>query len=179
MSQNELAAAGANFARLLVLHDRELFHYIMAFIPRRADAEEILQRTAIVLWQKFSEYDASRDFLHWALRIAYFEVLNFRKEVARSRLIFEVDVLEKLAETRQTLREPLNAQQEALQECLKKVGDESASLLRRHYCDAEAISALAAEKGKTRKALYRKLDRIRDLIADCVERRSGPVRTAQ
>src|SRR5262245_35132392 len=95
-----LAAPGSDFAQLLVRHDRALLRYIMTFIPRRDDAEEVLQRAATVLWEKFEEYDRSRDFLPWALSVAYFEVLNFRKELARSRLVFREDVLHALAETR-------------------------------------------------------------------------------
>ena len=171
MPSNEMTDPGVNFARLLVQHDRALFRYIMAFIPRHGDAEEVLQRVAVVLWQKFTEYDATRDFLPWALRVAYFEILNFRKEAARSRLIFKEEVLEAIAETQQTFSLVLDAQQEALQECLEKLSSDSEMLLRRHYCDAEAVASLAAEKGKTPKSLYRRLDRIRDLVAECVERR--------
>lgn len=177
MNEPNLDKTGGDFARLLVQHDRALFRYIMTFIPRRGDAEEVLQRVATVLWKKFSEYDASRDFLPWALRVAYFEILSFRKEMARSRLIFREDVMEALAETRQSQSPALEARREALQECLGKLSPDSETLLRRHYCDAETVAALAAEKGKSAKSLYRKLDRIRDVVAECVERRVGTLRT--
>lgn len=176
MSQSEIVAAGADFARLLVQHDRAVFRYILTFVSRHGDAEEILQRVATVLWEKFSEYDPSRDFLPWAFRVAYFEILNFRKEAARSRRVFREDVLEALAETREGESPVLEAQQHALQECLGKLSPDSAELLRRRYCDAETVAALAAEKGKTAKSFYRKLDRIRDLIAECVEQRLGIVK---
>ena len=163
----------AEFARLLVQHDRAVFRYILTFVYRHADAEEILQRTAMVLWRKFAEYDATREFLPWAMRVAYFEILKFRAEVSRSRLIFREDILESLADTRETQRAILDAQMKALQECLGKISAESAALLKRRYCDAQPVSALAAEKGKTAKSFYRRLDRLRDLIADCIERRIG------
>ena len=170
-SQSQDLDAGEEFARLLVRHDRALFRYILTFVCRHDDAEEILQRVAIVLWRKFSEYDSTRDFQPWAFGIAYFEVLKFRTEAGRNRLIFRDDVLEALAETREAQSPILEAQQQALHECLSKLSPDSAALLRRRYCDSESVAALAIEKGATAKALYRRLDRLRDLVADCIERR--------
>jgi RNA polymerase sigma-70 factor (ECF subfamily) len=171
MSQSNTLDAGDDFARLLVQHDRALFRYILTFVSRHGDAEEILQRVATVLWRKFSEYDPAREFLPWAFRVAYFEILKFRTEAGKSRLVFNEDVLEALAETRQAESPVLEAQEEALQECLGKLNADSAALLRRRYCESETVAALAAEQGTTAKTLYRRLDRLRDLIADCIERR--------
>jgi RNA polymerase sigma-70 factor (ECF subfamily) len=171
MMTNARDAAGREFARLLVRFDRPLLRYIMTFIPRRDDAEEVLQRTATVIWEKFDEYDRQREFLPWALRVAYFEVLNFRKQIARDRLVFREDVIEALAETRHTLASQLEAQRQALRLCLSELSPDDQALLRRRYGDAETVAALAGERGKTAKALYRRLDRLRDAIARCAERR--------
>jgi RNA polymerase sigma-70 factor (ECF subfamily) len=162
---------GMEFARLLVQFDRSLLRYIMTFIPRRDDAEEVLQRTATVLWEKFSEYDRQRDFLPWALRVAYFEVLNFRKQIARDRLVFREDVLEALAETRAASEPVLAAQRVALRYCLAALKPDDRALVKRRYGDAQTVAALADERGQTAKALYRRLDRLREAIARCAERR--------
>lgn len=143
----------------------------MTFIARRDDAEEILQRVATALWEKYVVFDPDRDFLPWALRFAYIEVLNFRKERARERLIFNVDVLNLLKETRDQLNPDLDRRLQALRHCLEKVDATGLSLLRRRYCDSEKMDAIAVERGQTSKALYRRLDRIREKIANCVERR--------
>jgi RNA polymerase sigma-70 factor, ECF subfamily len=167
----ERVDAGDEFAQLLVRYDRALFRYILTFVSRHGDAEEILQRVATVLWQKFSEYDRTREFLPWAKKVAYFEILGFRAEAARSRLIFREDVLAALADCREIQNPVLEAQKQALLECLAKLGEDAVALLKRRYCDAETVATLAAENGKSAKAYYRRLDRLRDLIADCIERR--------
>ena len=74
-----MADPDKEFARLLTNHDRELRRYISLFVSRRDDVEEVLQQTAIMLWEKFAEYDPQREFLPWAIRFAYYEILNFRK----------------------------------------------------------------------------------------------------
>jgi RNA polymerase sigma-70 factor (ECF subfamily) len=167
----DMMQRGPDFAQLLVRHDRALLRYIQTFIPRRDDAEEVLQRAATVLWEKFGDYDPQREFLPWALRVTYFEILNFRKEIARSRLVFREDVLEAIAETREQQESALEDQHVALVECLKRVGDEGISLLRRRYCDSATLASLAHEQGRTAKSLYRRLDRLREMITECIERR--------
>ncbi|AMV18550.1 sigma-70 family RNA polymerase sigma factor [Planctomyces sp. SH-PL14] len=162
---------GGAFAGLIVKHDRALLRYIMTLIPRRDDAEEILQRTAATLWEHFPQYDRTRPFLPWALRFAYFEVLNFRKEMARDRLVFREDVLALIAETRGQLEPELDARRAALRSCLDRLAPADLSLLRRRYCDSSSVGTLAEEAGKTAKALYRRLDRIRELVWECVTRR--------
>lgn len=161
---------GGEFATLIVRHDRALLRYIMTLIPRRDDAEEVLQRTAAALWEHFPEYDRTRPFLPWGLRFAYFEVLNFRKEMARDRLVFREDVLALIAETRQQLEPELDARRAALRGCIDRLTAADLNLLRRRYCDSSSVGTLAEEAGKTTKALYRRLDRIREVVWECVTR---------
>ncbi|WP_437201162.1 sigma-70 family RNA polymerase sigma factor [Planctomicrobium sp. SH664] len=163
--------SGLEFSQLLLRNDRAMLRYIMTFVPRRDDAEEVLQRTAIALWEKFPEYDRNRDFLPWATRFAYLEVLNFRKDNARSRLVFNEEVMASLKDTQDNLDSILDAQHMALKQCLAEVDSRGLLLLQRRYCDSESIASLANETGKTVKALYRRLDRIRELVAKCVKQR--------
>lgn len=159
------------FVRLLAEHDRAILNYIITFVPQRNDAEEVLQRTVAVLWQKLDECDVGRGFLGWALHRAYYEVLNFRKEHARSRLIFREDLISQLADERNQQEPFLAAQRSALRDCLKLLNNDHRSLLFRRYSDNSTVVSLAEETGVTAKSLYRRLDRLRELIADCVQRR--------
>lgn len=162
---------GLEFSQLLLRHNQMLLRYIMTFVPRRTEAEEILQRAATALWEKFDEFDRTRDFLPWAYRFTYIEVLNYRKEQARSRLIFDVDVLNELKSTREQLEPTFELQRTALRDCLKLVNPESLQLLQRRYCDSESAGQLARETGQTVKALYRRLDRVRELVARCMHQK--------
>lgn len=162
---------GSEFVRLLVRYDRVLFRYIRSAIPDWDDAEEVLQQTAATLWEKFPEYDAQRGFLSWAMGITHFEVLNYRREFARNRLVFGDELLELLAVVHHEQSSMLEAQRAALDECLQHVDSEGLQLLRRRYCDSKSVGALADELGKTAKSLYRRLDRLRIMIEKCVEGR--------
>ncbi|QDT44642.1 RNA polymerase sigma factor [Gimesia alba] len=58
------------FLRVFLANEREIQRYVAALIPARADAQEIVQQTAILLWEKFDKYDRSRPFAPWACRFA-------------------------------------------------------------------------------------------------------------
>ena len=52
-------------------------HTSLALLPNEQDAQDVFQRTSLVLWQKFDQFDSDRDFLPWACGVAHYEVRNF------------------------------------------------------------------------------------------------------
>lgn len=170
-----MSDAGRTFATLLVSNDQHLRRYISLFLHRRDDVEEVLQQTAASLWEKFDQFDTSREFLPWATRFAYFEVLNFRRNKARDRVFFTEDVMEAIAEAQAEVSDELKRRRDTLQECLSKLNRDDLQLLQRRYSDETTIKALSEETGKTVKSLYRRLDRIREIVAACVDRKFLPV----
>jgi len=86
------------FIPLIMGCHRDLKKYIFRLHPHAEDLDELIQETSLKLWQVFAEYDPARPFLPWALRIAYFEILRFRKERGCSRLVFSDDLVELLAD---------------------------------------------------------------------------------
>ena len=61
------AAAQQRFLSLFLRSDGEFFRYVAALV---ADAEDIVQQTALVLWEKFDAYDAGQPFTPWACQLA-------------------------------------------------------------------------------------------------------------
>jgi DNA-directed RNA polymerase specialized sigma24 family protein len=66
--------------------------------PHEQDIDDLIQQTSLTLWREFERYGRSREFLPWALRIGYFEVLRLRKQRSRDRLVFSETLLEMMAE---------------------------------------------------------------------------------
>ena len=44
------------FVALYTRHERKLYRYVAALLAHPDDAEDVLQNTARVLWQKFEQY---------------------------------------------------------------------------------------------------------------------------
>ncbi|WP_144976351.1 sigma-70 family RNA polymerase sigma factor [Bremerella volcania] len=159
------------FVELIVKFERPLMRYIRSLVPRMDDAEEVWQATAIVLWEKFEEFDHEREFLPWAQKFAYFESLKQRRKVARDRMVFSESAMQAIADTHQASQDHLDRRSRALKVCMETLGTNDLALLRSRYDSEITIGKLASQMETTAKTLYRRLDRIRDKLAQCVRRR--------
>ena len=63
-------AAQQRFLSLFLRSEREIFRYVAALVPNVTDAEDIVQHTAMALWEKFDSYDPALPFTPWACRFA-------------------------------------------------------------------------------------------------------------
>ncbi len=69
-SFGDATAAQQRFLALFLRSEREIFRYVAALVPNVIEAEEIVQQTALTLWEKFDTYDPTRPFTPWACRFA-------------------------------------------------------------------------------------------------------------
>ena len=60
-------------------YERMVYGYILSLVPNWADADEILQETNIRLWEEFEKFQPGTNFAAWAIRVAHFQVLTWRK----------------------------------------------------------------------------------------------------
>lgn len=160
------------FLQLLGLHERNLFTYVFALVPTWADAEEVMQRLRIRIWQQFDKYDPEKPFDAWARAVAYYLVLAYRKEKGRKRELFSERILEEITIEFESGMLQSNQRREALLACLNKLGERKRELIRTYYLSSQRKSTevLAAELSMTPNALRQALFRIRRVLLDCVER---------
>jgi RNA polymerase sigma-70 factor, ECF subfamily len=151
--------------------ERMVYGYILSLVPNWADADEILQETNIRLWEEFEKFQAGTNFAAWAVRVAHFQVLTWRKRVSRSRLVFDQRVIDTLAEEPIWTDEQFEDRQRALAECVSELPDNSRDLLRQ--CDVKGSKAkdVAADLKRTPAAVYKALERIRLALHTCIQRK--------
>src|SRR5436190_9458374 len=106
---------------LMTRHQRQIFSYIYVLVPNRSDAEDILQETSLVIVEKFHEFKPGTDFVAWACQIAWWRVRAARQKFARSKVVFDDDVLESVAHTAATMQVEISDRHEALARCLKRL----------------------------------------------------------
>ncbi len=167
---NSTAIQHDQFLRLFVEHEPALRTFVRSLLPARGDASEVMQEVAVVLWQKFAEFDPSRDFRKWAFGVARFEALAYRRDRARDRHLFDDELAGKLADEAAAAEQRHEAQREALETCLKKLPDAQRALVLAAYAQDTQMMELAARQGQTAMALYKRLHRIRQALLQCVQR---------
>jgi RNA polymerase sigma-70 factor, ECF subfamily len=158
------------FVELLTLHQRTLYGLIYTLVHNPPDAEDLLQQTSLVLWQKFDEFDPDTSFPAWACQIAHFTVLDHLKKKRRSRVVFSDELIARLAETRHVHGDAQLTDPVALASCIEELSEIDRKLIGLCYCAKRDIKAAAAALGRPVASVYVSLVRVRRLLMDCLQR---------
>jgi RNA polymerase sigma-70 factor (ECF subfamily) len=158
------------FVRLLLEHEPRILRAVMVFVPQRSDARDIVQDTAVALWQHFAEYDASRPFTNWALGYARMHVRRYFRAAARHNKLSEkaAEALLIASEDRDALEDKRNA---ALRNCLGGLPADSRCLIEGYYYEEKPVEVLGRTHGKSVEAIYKSIQRLRRSLHDCINRR--------
>ncbi|HYF35363.1 MAG TPA: sigma-70 family RNA polymerase sigma factor [Prosthecobacter sp.] len=158
------------FLRLFTGEEPAVRAYVRRLVPVRADADDVMQEVAVVLWDKFDNFAAGGDFRAWAFGIARYEVLAWLRDKGRDRLVLDEEVVQKLAEETAADEPHLARQREALEACVAKLDPPQRDLLMEAYQPQASIQAVASRSGRTVNGFYQWLHRIRRLLLDCIRR---------
>jgi len=153
---------------LMTQHQRRIFGYIHTLVPDRHDAEDLLQETSVVIVEKFAEFQPGTDFVAWACQIAWWRVRAARQKYARSKVVFDDDVLESVAQTAATMQVEISDRHEALSRCLQRLHPRDRELLLTRYEPGAKVEEAAERSGRSLEAAYKALARLRKLLFDCV-----------
>lgn len=156
---------------LITQHQRRIFAYIYTLVPDRYDAEDLLQETSVVICEKFDEFREGTDFVAWACQIAYWRIRYSRQKFARSKVVYQQDLVDALAQTAAAMREELDERHEALAHCLQKLPSRDRDLVLTRYEPGSGVPEAAKRSGRSLEAAYKALARIRKLLFDCVSHR--------
>jgi RNA polymerase sigma-70 factor (ECF subfamily) len=171
------AAAQQRFLSLFLRSEREVFRYVAALVPNVVDAEDIVQQTALALWEKFEAYDPSQPFTPWACRFALNKTKQWIERRQRWQALLENGLAEELAQRREELRPEIETRLKHLEGCLNKLPDEQQSIVEGYYYRRDGIEKLAEVSGRTIAATYKTLQRIRAALQLCIENAAKGVRS--
>jgi RNA polymerase sigma-70 factor (ECF subfamily) len=153
---------------LMTKHQRRIFSYIYTLVPNRYDAEDLLQETSVVICEKFDSFKDGTDFPAWACQIAYWRIRYSRQKYARSKVVFNQEILDAVAQTTGMMVEEMDVRHEALAHCLQKLHARDRELLLTRYEPGCGVPEAARRTGRSMDAAYKALARLRKLLFDCV-----------
>ena len=163
------ADRGARFVRLFLQHQRRIHGLILALVPHGPDADDILQETSSVLWEKFDDFDAGTNFAAWALRIARFQVMAYYSTKRRARARLSDETIDAVVEKMAARPARDDARAAALDGCLEGLDRDDRALLEQRYRAEVPTEELARASGRTVFAVYKALDKIHDRLLQCVQ----------
>jgi RNA polymerase sigma-70 factor (ECF subfamily) len=159
------------FVERFVRSQDRIYAYVATMLPNRSDAEEVFQQTSLILWKKWRQFDAARDFVSWACGMAHNEVRNFlRKNADKGRIYLSEDVLAEVAAVRLEAQDILEARRRALRQCLERLKSGKRQLVERCYAGKDNIKTIAQDLGRPPNVIYMILKRLRRSLFECINR---------
>ncbi len=158
------------FVFLLARHERMLRAYVHALVPHVQDADDILQEAKVRMWRSFSQFESGTNFSAWARKVAFHQVLSYRKRRKRDRLDFSDEFLNTVASEYDNSAEDLEHRERALHGCIAKLPEDHREVLQLRYQEGFSLEAMAEKLQRTVAALYRQLSRVRHVLHECVTR---------
>jgi RNA polymerase sigma-70 factor, ECF subfamily len=166
-----LEASQRHFVRLLTQHQRRVYGYILKLVVNWNDADEILQETNLRLWEEFDRFEPGTDFAAWAIRVAHYQVLTWRRKRDRSRLIFDEATIQTISREDQSAVRACDQREQALMACLDTLTARNRDLIQRCYAGKHTIRRVAEELNRSAVSVYKSVQRIRLSLHRCIEQR--------
>ena len=158
------------FGRQLIDLQRRLHLFTLALVHNGADADDILQNTNRVLWEKCDDFQPGTNFKAWAFQVAAYEIRTFRKKERRSVGLSD-EVIERLVVDADRELEGGEDRPKALRDCMDRLSEPDRDLISRRYLTGASVHELAATLDRSEKSVYNSLQRIRARLLDCINRR--------
>lgn len=159
------------FVRLLSRYQGQIYSYILSVVGNYSDSDDILQETSSKLWDKFEQYEPGTDFLKWSLSVAYYRILEYRKNAKRrNKIIYTDDFVKNLSDSAPTYLSSTREHLEKLKDCIGKLPPSDTSLIAMRYYKSISVREIASRINKPIRSVYAALTRIQHLLLKCINR---------
>lgn len=167
--ENVSSAQYEQFLALYSVNQKRIFAFILSLVPRRADAEDVLQQTAMDMWKLFDRYERGTDFAAWGLTIARFRVLKYRKSRQKEKFISFLNeeafqlILNNLSACKDS-----NLQLPALEGCVARLNEHEKLLLADRYENGQTYRDIADKLNCSLQLVYKKMTVIHTNLLRCI-----------
>ncbi len=150
-----------------VKSNKQLFGYILSLVPSHSDAEDILQETTCMLWDKFEEFEPGTNFLAWSKSIAKNKAFEHYRKKKKS-LHIDIDVLENIYEKHNA--GDMEEHMAALRGCLGKLEENDLKLIQLKFQNGISIKEIAQNTDRSVHTLYKRMACLYTLLQSCVRK---------
>ena len=157
------------FLSLLADTQRKIFSYIMALVGRRNIAEDIMQQTLLIMWREFSVFEKGTSFSAWGKKIAYYKILEYRKQNAKMILLDDKTIQEVLGLSEEVSRNS-DERVKALEGCLRKLKETSLCLIVMRYHQGMSCKEISKAVNRPRQTVYKNMARTYSALKDCIDK---------
>jgi RNA polymerase sigma-70 factor (ECF subfamily) len=169
-------ATAREAARLWTLAVPTVSAFVTALVRDFQDRDDILQETAVAVMEACERYDPAQPFIGWALGIARNQVRLHWRRKGRERVAFDSAAVDVLARAFAQEARPA-PHLDHLGDCVAALDARDRELCRLRYEQDLKPAAIAAQLGLGANAVAKALQRLRDRLRACVERKAAEAGT--
>ena len=159
------------FLKLFVRHQQEIYAYILTLVPHVHDADDLFQDGMTVMWKKFGQFQPGTNFAAWGIQIMRFQILDYRRNLARSKQVLMEDKLfEALMDHIPTIQSEVAARIEALRKCQSLLDNRSKRIIKMRYERNVSVEKIASYLKLSRRHVYHILGQISSMLLRCMRR---------
>ena len=169
----ELGHAGDRtrlFLKLMAVNQKRIYGYILSLVPRISDADDIMQDTLVILWEKFDTFQEGSNFVAWANSIAYYRILHYQRNTSTGTSILDSHTIQLLAQDSAKEMADLDDRIEQLRKCIKRLPHLDRMLIHLRYDQEISVKRIAERIGRSKETVYKSLVRIYRLLFRCIHR---------
>ncbi|MDR2981725.1 MAG: sigma-70 family RNA polymerase sigma factor [Puniceicoccales bacterium] len=133
--------------------------------------DEIMQESAIHIWEHQAQLPEIKNLRMWAFRIVYFKALSFRRDRSLSPLVgFSEQAMDFIAESVEATDDLIEKRHQTLAKCIGELRNHERTLLTQYYEERYSIKEIAASIQKNEEAVYKQIARLRRALRRCIEK---------
>lgn len=159
---------GERFARLLLETQPRLFGFTLSLIHDRQAAMDVTQEVGVVLWRKFDEFEPGTDFGAWALKIARFKVMEWRRAQSKLPIALDDDALGLLTEEVEERSAHQEQRLAALEICLSRLPAKQRQVIDERYVEKNTVVDIAERWNRSRVAMHQLLKKAHQGLQFCI-----------
>lgn len=166
---NELSVNKHDFEFELSRSQKNILYFIFGLVHHKQDAEDILQKTNLILLQKRDQFETGKgSFKAWAFQIARYQVLAHRTKKSRSKICFSNELTEKLAEEF-TDFDGAEIKRIALNKCYKKLPEHMRKITDLRFKKELSYKEISVCVNRPISSVSATLNRARQNIMSCIK----------
>ncbi|MBN2211687.1 MAG: sigma-70 family RNA polymerase sigma factor [Sedimentisphaerales bacterium] len=154
----------------MIPNNQRIYAYIITSLHNFSDADDVMQETSAMMWQKFDEFRPGTDFVAWGIRIAQLKCLALKRKMRNQRLEFHPETEQAVLQMVENHHKDIDKRLKLLQRCLAKLGLRDQQFLQLRYEENMTQKKIAQRIGVTVHTVCRNFARIHDILLRCVRR---------
>jgi RNA polymerase sigma-70 factor (ECF subfamily) len=163
-------ASNGEFIRLFMPLQGDLLAYILSMGVAPADAEDVLQDSASIMFSKIDQFKEGTNFRAWAYAIVRNEILRYFSKAKKKPLSLTDEAYGDIEHLATDESEVPSIELKALIMCLEGLGDKARDMVMMRYRDNMQVKGIADELGRPANSVYVTLSRIRKKLQECIAR---------